>query len=76
MVVHSDTWEQHLGQVRSLILRLRDAELTVNLAKSEFGCVHIVFLGHLVGQGQIRPVDAKVEAVANFPIPLNKKQLM
>ena len=76
VVVYSDTWEQHLGQVRSLMLRLRDAKLTVNLAKSEFGCAHIVFLGHLVGQGQIRPVDAKIEAVANFPIPVNKKQLM
>ena len=76
VVVYSDTWEQHLGQVRLLMLRLRDTKLTVNLDKSEFGCAHIVFLGHVVGQGQIRPVDAKVEAVANFPIPLNKKQLM
>ena len=58
------------------MLRLREAKLTVNLAKSEFGCAHIVFLGHLVGQGQIRPVDAKVEPVASFPILLNKKQLM
>lgn len=49
MVVYSDTWEQHLGQVRLLTLRLRKAKLTVNLAKSEFGCAHVVFLGHLVG---------------------------
>ena len=76
VIIYSDTWEQHLGHMRSLMLRLREAKLTVNLAKSEFGCAHIVFLGHLVGQGQIRSVDAKVEAVANFPIPLNKKQLM
>ena len=27
VVVYSDTWEQHLGQVRSLMLRLRDAKL-------------------------------------------------
>ena len=66
VVIYSDTWEQHLGHVRSLMLRLREAKLTVNLAKSEFGCAHIVFLGQLVGQGQIRPVDAKVEAVASF----------
>ena len=53
-----------------------EAKLTVNLGKSEFGCAHIVFLGHMVGQGQVRPVDAKVEAVASFPVPCNKKELM
>ena len=51
VVIYSDTWEQHLGHVRSLKLRLREAKLTVNLAKSEFRCAHIVFLGHLVSRG-------------------------
>ena len=55
VVIYSDTWEQHLEHVRSLMLRLVEAKLTVNLVKSEFGCAHIVFLGHMVGQGQVRP---------------------
>ena len=58
------------------MLRLKEAKLIVNLTKSEFRCTNFVFLGHLVGQGQIKPVDAKVKAVASFPIPSNKKQLM
>ena len=76
MVVYSDTWERHLKHVHSLLLRLMEAKLTVNLGKSEFGCAHIVFLGHMVGQGQIQPVNAKVEAVMNFPVPANKRELM
>lgn len=76
VVVYSDTWEQHLRHVHSLMCRLMEAKLTINLVKSEFGCAHIVFLGHMVGQGQVRPVDAKVEAVANFPTPASKKELM
>ena len=50
-----------------MLCRLAEANLTVNLAKSEFGCAHIVFLGHVV---------AKLTAVANFPIPTNKRELM
>ena len=76
VVVYSDTWERHLKHVHSLLLRLMEAKLTVNLGKSEFGCAHIVFLGHMVGQGQIQPVNAKVEAVMNFPVPANKRELM
>ena len=76
VVIYSDTWEQHLKQVRSLLLRLVEANLTVNLLKCEFGCAHIIFLGHVVGQGQVRPADAKVRAVASYPIPSNRKQLI
>ena len=76
VVVYSDTWERQLKHVHSLLLRLMEAELMVNLGKSEFGCAHIVFLGHMVGQGQIQPVNAKVEAMMNFPIPANKRELM
>ena len=50
-----------------------EAKLMVNLRKSEFRCAHIVFLGLMVGQGQVRPVNAKVEAVTNFPISANKR---
>ena len=76
VVVYSDTWSQHLTQVCALLCRLAEANLTVNLAKSEFGCAHIVFLGHVVGQGEIKPISAKLTAVANFPIPTNKRELM
>ena len=52
------------------------SKLTVNLVKSDSGHAHLIFLGHVVGQGQIKPVDAKVEAVVNFPVPTSKKELM
>ena len=29
-----------------------------------------------MGQGQVKPVEAKVEAIADFPIPSGKRQLM
>ncbi|MGL4482151.1 MAG: hypothetical protein ACRCTW_06455, partial [Lactococcus garvieae] len=52
-----------------------EANLTVNLAKSEFGCAHVTYLGHVIGQGQVVPVDAKIQAVLAFPVPTNKKAL-
>ena len=50
--------------------------LTINLSKSEFGQAQVTYLGHIVGLGEVKPVSAKVEAIANFPRPESKKQLM
>ena len=73
VVAYSNTWEQHLLRIRSLMNKLTETKLTVNLVKSEFGHAHLIFLGYVVKQGQIKPVDAKVEAVVNFPVPASKK---
>ena len=54
VVVYRDTWSQYLTQIQVLMCRLHpvaEANHTANLVKSEFGCTHIVFLGHVVGQG-------------------------
>ena len=29
-----------------------------------------------MGQGEVKPIDAKVEAISQFPFPKNKKELM
>ena len=33
-------------------------------------------LGHMAGQGKVKPVEAKVEAISDFPVPSGKRQLM
>ena len=55
LVLYSNSWVQHLQQLRSLLCRLQDAKLTVNLGKSEFCQARVVFLGYVVGQGQVAP---------------------
>ena len=65
-----------MDRLRNLFLKLREAQLTVNLAKTELGCAYVTYLGHQVGQGQVKPLDAKVEAIVNFPTPKNRRELM
>ena len=38
--------------------------------------MQLAFLGHIVGHGQVNPVEAKVEAISDFPVPTCKRQLM
>lgn len=55
---------------------LAKANLAVNLVKSDFCHAYVEYLGHKVGQGHVTPIIAKVEAIAKFPIPTNKKELV
>ena len=75
LIVYSQTWEQHIGQLRRLFEKLSQAKLTVNLVKSEFCQANVVYLGHVVGQGMVKPIKAKVEAIEKFPTPRTKKEL-
>ena len=76
VVVCSQTWEQHMERLCSFLNWLRGANLTVNLMKSEFCHAKVTFLGHVVGQGQVASVSAKIEAIAKFPLPEDKKDSM
>ena len=76
VIVYSDSWSDHLQRIRKFFDQLSKAKLTVNLAKTEFCHATVTFLGHLVGQGQVKPLEAKVNAISEFPVPKCKRQLM
>ena len=72
VIIYSDSWSDHLQRIRNFFDRLSKAKLTVNPAITEFCHASLTFLGHLVGQGQVKPLEAKVNAIAEFPV-LNVK---
>ena len=76
VVVYSSNWDSHVQRIQTLFERLASARLTVNLAKCEFARATVTYLGHVVGQGHVRPVQAKVLVVEQFPVPTTKKELM
>ena len=51
VVVYSDCWKDHLSRLREVLRVFADVDLTVNLAKSEFGHAEVNFLGYVVGSG-------------------------
>ena len=54
---------------------MQEAKLIINLMKSGFGKATVKYLGHIVGQGQLRPLDVKIQTIAKFPIPTSHKEL-
>lgn len=65
-----------MQRVKALFDRLAEVRLTVNLAKCEFARATVTYLGQQVGQGEVRPLQAKVQAIDEYPPPATKKELM
>ncbi len=75
-VIYSDTWEGHLVTYGLSLNGLQPPKRTVNLPKSGYGSAHVTYLGHVVGQGQIRQRDTKVKCTLEYPVPNTMKELM
>ncbi len=75
VVVHSESWEEHLAQLRRVLLELWRAGLTANPRKCHLALFDARYLGFQVGRGLIRPQEKKVTAILSAPQPTTKTQV-
>ncbi|XP_076038313.1 uncharacterized protein LOC143023610 [Oratosquilla oratoria] len=75
VVVYSDTWQDHLDRLTLLFDKLVSANLVLNLTKCEFVQAKVHYLGYVIGQGELAPPQAKVEAILRIPVPQTKKEI-
>lgn len=69
LVIYSETWEQHLEHLRTVLTQLRDANLTAKAKKCKFEARDCIYLGHIVGSGLVKSVQDKTQAVNSFKRP-------
>uniref|UniRef100_A0A8C1LU18 Gypsy retrotransposon integrase-like protein 1 n=1 Tax=Cyprinus carpio TaxID=7962 RepID=A0A8C1LU18_CYPCA len=75
VVIHSETWGEHLERLRRVLLELRRAGLTANPRKCHLALSEAKYLGFCVGRGLIRPQENKVTAILSAPRPTTKTQV-
>ena len=75
LVVHNSNWNAHITSLRMLLLRLREHGLTAGPKKCFLGYPQIKYLGYVLGNDTLHPVDEKIESVCKMPLPQTKKQL-
>ena len=63
IVVHSTDCQSHLTRWEAVLGALRNAGLTANPIKCRLGQEEADFLGHTVGQGQVKPQRTKLQRV-------------
>ncbi|XP_076245408.1 uncharacterized protein LOC143185957 [Calliopsis andreniformis] len=76
VLVASSTEEEHMRHLEEVFSRLNEHGVTVKAAKCKFGQTQVEFLGYAVSSEGTRPLDSKVEAIANYPQPTTAKHLI
>ena len=67
--IFSNEWKDHINHLQEMLTRLEKAGLTMKLSKSNFAMQSCEYLGHSIGNGVIKPIFNKIEAVRSFPKP-------
>ena len=75
LIITNGTYEDHMVKLDSVLTRLRDAGLKVNIKKSFFAQEKLEYLGYWITREGIQPVAKKVLAIANIAAPKTKKEL-
>jgi len=75
ILIHSKTWKQHCSILQKVLGILRETNLTARPVKCEIGKRSLEYLGHMIGEGHIKPTKEKVSAILNAPAPTTKKEV-
>lgn len=75
IVIHSTSWEDHLRHIRSVLEQLQVAGLTATPAKCYLGARECHYLGHIVGNGHVKPEQAKAQTVLEFAVSKQKNDV-
>jgi hypothetical protein len=69
IIIFSRTWDEHVRHVKQVLDTLQREKLYVKLSKCEFGKTTLVYLGHIVGGGQLKIDPSKIDVIVNWPKP-------
>ena len=71
ILIFSSNWEEHNKHVKQVLEVLQREKLYLKMSKCEFGKTSLVYLGYIIGGGQLKIDPTKVEVIVKWPRPQN-----
>ncbi|KAJ1085658.1 hypothetical protein NDU88_005787 [Pleurodeles waltl] len=75
IAVFSSTWQDHLVHLKKVLKALQSAGLSIKASKCQIGQGTVVYLGHLVGGGQVQPLQPKIQTILDWVAPKTQTQV-
>ena len=73
--IYSKTYEEHLEHVKMVLQLLAKDHWQVKFSKCTFAQRQVSYLGHVISQAGVSTDPSKVQAILQWPIPANVKEL-
>ena len=71
ILIFSSSWEEHVKHVKQVFDVLQKEKLYLKLSKCEFGKTSLVYLGYIVGGGQLKIDSTKIDVIVKWRRPQN-----
>jgi hypothetical protein len=75
VLIATKTKERHLQCLEAVFNRLEEVALAARPSKWFLGFKQLEYLGYMLGQGTVRPVEDKMAKIRDAPRPTTKKQI-
>lgn len=76
IVIYSDTWEEHVEHIKSVLGRLTENNLHISADKCQWGVTQAKLLGWKITPDGIMADDEKIESIMRLRLPKTKKELL
>lgn len=75
ILIFSENKDQHIKHIKTVLKKIAENNLTINLSKCTFGTNKVDFLGFNISSDGISPPRERIEAIINYPQPQTILQL-
>ena len=75
VIIFSDTFEEHLADIRIVFDLIRSAGLRLKRTKCQFIKESVDYLGHVISRTGIAPDPAKIDKIANYKVPTSADEV-
>jgi hypothetical protein len=69
ILIFNKTEEEHLMHLAIVMRRLQQEKLLINMKKSTFIRIELIYLGFVISENELKMDTKKVEAIKNWPSP-------
>jgi hypothetical protein len=69
ILIFSKTKEEHLKHLVALMRRLQQEKLLINVKKSSFTRIELIYLGFVISTNELKMDPEKIETIKNWPSP-------
>lgn len=75
ILIFSMSKEEHLDNIRIMLSKLKEEQLTINLDKCDFMKRELVYLGFVLSQGDLKMDEDKVAEILSWSTPKNASEV-
>ncbi|ORD96437.1 YI31B [Hepatospora eriocheir] len=76
VLIYSPNLESHVTHVETVLVPMKNANITINLDKSNFVVFEVEYLGYLMNYEGLKPSQRNLEALDNIKPPRTVKDVM